>query len=350
MQRLSRASAWGFLRPPSLLNYQTALETERRWASPRSTVRKALVTGLEAALQLRDTARAEELLSLIDAMPAGHRRGFRARPCVFRAASPPPRGRRRRAPLQAGFGPFPRAGDAFLPRGDGARARRVADHSWPIGGGGAAAGRSSGDLRAARRRPLARARHQGRRRGARHGLSRVALGPKRARRQRPRAPRARPRRYRPVPTPRPRRLSSGVPAAMTSPPSSPPSGPRSMIQSAVLMTSRLCSMTTTVLPASTSRAAPRAASRCRRSAGRSSARRGCRASGPSRAFDELGGELHALRLAARERRRRLAELDVAEPDVVQRLQLAGGSSGRSRRSSSASSTVISSMSAIDLPL
>jgi hypothetical protein len=35
---------------------------------------------------------------------------------------------------------------------------------------------------------------------------------------------------------------------------------------------------------------------------------------------QLGGELHPLRLAARERRRRLAELDVVEADVVQRLQ------------------------------
>src|SRR2546425_6970263 len=35
---------------------------------------------------------------------------------------------------------------------------------------------------------------------------------------------------------------------------------------------------------------------------------------------ELGRELDALRLAAGERRRRLAELDVVEPDVVQGLQ------------------------------
>ena len=36
---------------------------------------------------------------------------------------------------------------------------------------------------------------------------------------------------------------------------------------------------------------------------------------------QLGRELHALRLAARERRRALAEVDVAESDVGQRLQL-----------------------------
>ena len=35
---------------------------------------------------------------------------------------------------------------------------------------------------------------------------------------------------------------------------------------------------------------------------------------------ELGGELHALRLAARQRRRRLAEADVAQADRVERLQ------------------------------
>src|SRR2546423_5208712 len=35
---------------------------------------------------------------------------------------------------------------------------------------------------------------------------------------------------------------------------------------------------------------------------------------------ELGGELDALRLTAGERRRRLAELDVVEPDVVKCLQ------------------------------
>ena len=43
---------------------------------------------------------------------------------------------------------------------------------------------------------------------------------------------------------------------------------------------------------------------------------------PGRDLAELGRELDALRLAARERRRRLAELDVVEPDVVQRLQAA----------------------------
>ena len=41
---------------------------------------------------------------------------------------------------------------------------------------------------------------------------------------------------------------------------------------------------------------------------------------PGRDLAQLRRELHALRLAAGERRRRLAELHVVEPDVVQRLQ------------------------------
>src|SRR5436190_1089099 len=41
---------------------------------------------------------------------------------------------------------------------------------------------------------------------------------------------------------------------------------------------------------------------------------------PGRDLRELGRELHALRLAARDGRRRLAELDVLEADVVQCLQ------------------------------
>ena len=55
---------------------------------------------------------------------------------------------------------------------------------------------------------------------------------------------------------------------------------------------------------------------------RSSARRGCRAFARSTTLQSSDGELHALRLAARERRRRLAERHVVEADVVQRLQAA----------------------------
>ena len=56
----------------------------------------------------------------------------------------------------------------------------------------------------------------------------------------------------PVKLPFVRATSSGVPSAMTKPPSSPPSGPRSMTQSADLMTSRLCSMTSNDPPPSMS--------------------------------------------------------------------------------------------------
>ena len=42
---------------------------------------------------------------------------------------------------------------------------------------------------------------------------------------------------------------------------------------------------------------------------------------PGRPPRQLGRELDPLRLAARQRRRRLAEVDVAEPDVVERLEL-----------------------------
>ena len=40
-------------------------------------------------------------------------------------------------------------------------------------------------------------------------------------------------------------------------------------------------------------------------------------------FSQLAGQLDPLRLAARKRRRRLAELDVIETHVVQRLQQRG---------------------------
>ena len=111
------------------------------------------------------------------------------------------------------------------------------------------------------------------------------------------------------------RLASGVPSATSSPPRSPPSGPRSMTQSAHATTSRLCSMTTTVLPASRRldergrehldvrevQARRRLVEHVERAA-RGLAR-------------ELARELHALRFAARERRRRLAERDVPEADA-----------------------------------
>ena len=112
----------------------------------------------------------------------------------------------------------------------------------------------------------------------------------------------------------------GRAGATTSPPSSPPSGPMSMIRSAVLMTSRLCSMTTTrvarvdepvqhleqPLDVGEVQAGRRLVEDVERA--------------PGRDLRQLGRELDALRLAARQRRRRLAEADVAEADVVERLQ------------------------------
>jgi hypothetical protein len=105
--------------------------------------------------------------------------------------------------------------------------------------------------------------------------------------------------------------SSGVPVATTVPPPAPPSGPMSMIQSAVLMTSRLCSMTTIVLPGVAQlvqhlqqqvdvgevQAGGRLVEDVQRAAGV--------------ALGQLERELDALRLAARQRGRALAEADVA---------------------------------------
>ena len=116
---------------------------------------------------------------------------------------------------------------------------------------------------------------------------------------------------------------SGVPSATTVPPPLPPSGPRSMIQSAVLMTSRLCSMTSTVLPWSTSRdsTVEQPADVLEVQAGGGLVEEVDRVAGG--ALGQLGGQLHPLRLAARQRRRRLAEAHVAEADVDQRLHVAG---------------------------
>ena len=65
---------------------------------------------------------------------------------------------------------------------------------------------------------------------------------------------------------------------------------------------------------------------------------------------QLGGELDALRLAAGQRRRGLAEPDVAEADVVERLQVAADRRDRPRRTRAASSIGMSRTSAIVLPL
>ena len=71
---------------------------------------------------------------------------------------------------------------------------------------------------------------------------------------------------------------------------------------------------------------------------------------PGRALGQLLRELDPLRLAAGERRRRLPEADVAEADVLQRLELLADRRAPPRRTASAWWTVISSTSAIDFPL
>ncbi len=129
-------------------------------------------------------------------------------------------------------------------------------------------------------------------------------------------------RYSPVAEPFAAATCSGVPRAMIRPPRLPPSGPRSTIQSAVLMTSRLCSMTRTVLPLSTSR--------WRTWSSFSTSAKWRPVVGSSRTYsvrpvarrDSSVDELDPLGLAAGQGRGRLAEVDVAEPDVVERLQLA----------------------------
>ena len=116
---------------------------------------------------------------------------------------------------------------------------------------------------------------------------------------------------------------SGVPEATIWPPPEPPSGPRSTIQSALLMTSRLCSMVITVLPFSTrpwsTMSSLRMSSKCRPGGGLvqhvDAAAVG--------ALLQLRGQLDALRLAAGERGGGLAQPDVAQADVHQRVEVPG---------------------------
>jgi len=110
---------------------------------------------------------------------------------------------------------------------------------------------------------------------------------------------------------------------------SPPSGPRSIRWSAVLITSSCARSLPRCSPGRRACSARPAASSRRRSAARwwliEDVERAARA-----AFRELLGELDALRLAAAERRGRLAELDVAEPHVLQRASLLA-TAGSARR-------------------
>ena len=145
--------------------------------------------------------------------------------------------------------------------------------------------------------------------------------------------------------------SAGVPAQTSCPPASPPSGPRSMTQSAARITSRLCSMTTSECPSAIRRrkAASRMAmsSKCSPVVGSSKSR--SRPGPPLRPVrpGEVPRELEALGLAAAQRRHRLAELQVAEADTLQRLER-GRISARSPKNAAASATVRSSTSAIDV--
>ena len=143
--------------------------------------------------------------------------------------------------------------------------------------------------------------------------------------------------------------SSGVPTAISSPPASPPSGPRSIepvglldhVEVVLDHEHRVAGVDQPLehleqlLDVGEVQAGRRLVEDVERPAGRDLA--------------ELGRELHALGLAAGERRRRLAERHVVEADVVQRLQPAADLRDLGEELS-ASSTDISSTSAIVLPL
>ena len=96
-----------------------------------------------------------------------------------------------------------------------------------------------------------------------------------------------------------------------------------MIQSAVFTTSRLCSITTTVLP---ERGEPvkhveQLANVVKMQAGGRLVQDVERLARPL--LDQLAGQLDPLGLAAGKRRRGLAQLDVIETDIVQRLKHPG---------------------------
>jgi hypothetical protein len=142
---------------------------------------------------------------------------------------------------------------------------------------------------------------------------------------------------------------SGGPAASTEPPREPPSGPRSMTQSAVLITSRLCSITMTVLPGvdQPGQHAEQLADVLEvQAGGRLVQHVDGPAGGPALQF---GGELDALRLAAGQGGRGLAQPDVAQAHVDQRLEVPVDR-GHRREELRASSIGMSRTSAIVLPL
>ena len=132
---------------------QVAIDSAVEMGINQEYVKEALVTGLEAALELRDTARVEALLSLIDeippgtpgAVPEGAGAAVPCRPGCARAG--PGCG----AAVQESLGALPRAGAPVQPRRHGARARRLARIARSGRGSRAAADRGERDLRTARR-------------------------------------------------------------------------------------------------------------------------------------------------------------------------------------------------------
>ena len=136
-----------------------------------------------------------------------------------------------------------------------------------------------------------------------------------------------------------------------------PRGRRSTIQSASASTSRLCSMTMTLLPASTSRCSTRTSfstsAMCSPIVGSSSTYKRWRGRARAQALGphlrELRHELHALRLAARQRRARLAEREITQARRRAAASADDGSSAARRRTRRASSTVIASTSPMLLP-
>ena len=124
--------------------------------------------------------------------------------------------------------------------------------------------------------------------------------------------------------------ASGVPLAITCPPSGPPPGPSSTSQSQAASRCGWCSTTNTDPPRPPGGAARRPAAARPPGAGRRSARPGCTACRPAPAAHSSLGDLEPLRLAARERVARLAQHQVAQAHLARRLQAAA----RQRRSSS----------------
>ena len=91
-ERAAHAAGWARLclardDPAQALRLsQVAVDVNEEMGITQEYVKEALVTGVEAALALRDTARAEALLSVIDAVPPGRPAQFlRAQALRFRA-------------------------------------------------------------------------------------------------------------------------------------------------------------------------------------------------------------------------------------------------------------------------